>query len=69
MTQLGLGRDRQDGDLFVHFEARATFAGQGMVWQSVDRFELDGEQAARGVGFFDPGPDPGPMRRAVEAAR
>jgi hypothetical protein len=43
-----------NGDtLFIHFQSEGTFAGRKIVWEGVDRWELDGERAVRGIGFFD----------------
>lgn len=43
-----------NGDtLFIHWRSQATIAEKLRVWEGVDRFELDGDQAAYGIGFFD----------------
>jgi hypothetical protein len=43
-----------NGDIvFIHFRGEGTFAGQRVVWDGGARFDLDGDQAIRGVGFFD----------------
>lgn len=41
------------GTLFIHFRSEGTFGGKRIVWEGVDRWELDGDRAIRGVGFFD----------------
>jgi predicted SnoaL-like aldol condensation-catalyzing enzyme len=54
-----------NGDmLFIHFRGEGTFAGKKVVWEGVDRFELDGDHAIRGLGFFDTGT----IRAALEGA-
>jgi limonene-1,2-epoxide hydrolase len=43
-----------NGDtLFIQWRSQATIAGKLLVWEGVDRFELDGDQAVYGIGFFD----------------
>lgn len=43
-----------NGDtLFIHWRSQATIAEELLVWDGVDRFELDGDQAVYGIGFFD----------------
>lgn len=43
-----------NGDtLFIHFESEGTFGARKLRWEGVDRWELDGDRAVRGVGFFD----------------
>jgi predicted SnoaL-like aldol condensation-catalyzing enzyme len=43
-----------NGDtLFIHFRSQATIAGEKLVWEGVDRYDLDGDQAVYGIGFFD----------------
>lgn len=43
-----------NGDtLFIHFQSEGTFACRKIMWEGVDRWELDGERAVRGIGFFD----------------
>lgn len=50
--------------LFVRFRARGTFNGKSVEWEGVDRFELEGDVAVRGDGYFDTAP----LRRALEVA-
>jgi hypothetical protein len=43
-----------NGDtLFIHFRSQATIAGEKLTWDGVDRYDLEGEQAIYGIGFFD----------------
>ena len=42
--------------VFIHFQGEGTFAGKKIVWEGVDRYDLDGDVAVYGIGFFDPGP-------------
>lgn len=42
--------------LFVHFRGAGTFAGTKVVWEGVDRFDFEGDEAMRGLGYFNPGP-------------
>jgi predicted SnoaL-like aldol condensation-catalyzing enzyme len=43
-----------NGDtLFIHFRSQATIAGETLVWEGVDRYDLDGEKGVYGIGFFD----------------
>jgi hypothetical protein len=55
-----------NGDsLFIHFQSQGTFGEKKVVWEGVDRWELDGEKAIWGVGFFDTAA----MRQALESQR
>jgi hypothetical protein len=43
-----------NGDtVFIHFRSEATIAGNKLVWEGVDRYDLQGDQAVYGIGFFD----------------
>jgi predicted SnoaL-like aldol condensation-catalyzing enzyme len=43
-----------NGDtLFIHFRSQATIAGEKLVWEGVDRYDLKGDQGVYGIGFFD----------------
>jgi predicted SnoaL-like aldol condensation-catalyzing enzyme len=50
--------------LFVHFRGQGTFAGTRVVWEGIDRFDFEGDEAVRGIGYFNPGP----LLSAVAAA-
>ncbi|WP_028933112.1 nuclear transport factor 2 family protein [Pseudonocardia spinosispora] len=44
-----------DGDtVFVHWRITATLDGADTAWEGIDRFDLGGELADKGVAHFDP---------------
>jgi predicted SnoaL-like aldol condensation-catalyzing enzyme len=43
-----------NGDtVFIRFVAEGTIGDRKLRWEGVDHFQLDGERAVRGAGFFD----------------
>jgi hypothetical protein len=39
--------------IFIHFRSEATIRNEKVVWEGVDRYDLQGEQGIYGIGFFD----------------
>jgi hypothetical protein len=52
--------------LFVHFRGQGTFAGTHVVWEGIDRFDFEGDEAVRGIGYFNPEPLLSAMARGSE---
>ncbi len=42
-----------DKHVFIEWTISATFAGEQLSWNGVDRFTLRGDRASDGVAFFD----------------
>lgn len=43
-----------DDTAFIHWRMHATVAGDPLSWEGIDRFDLRGDHAARGIAHFDP---------------
>jgi predicted SnoaL-like aldol condensation-catalyzing enzyme len=54
--------------LFVHFRGQGTFAGTKVVWEGIDRYDFEGDEAVRAIGYFNPEPLLSAVARGSEGA-